>query len=255
MPTALPLTLADYLLFIDESGDHVLEKLDPEYPVFVLAGVLIRKDEYARAVVPALVELKLKYFGSDATVLHEREIRKARPPFSMLRDPKVRFGFMTDISKLVASAPVLVVAAVIRKPELKSSYSWPESPYNLALSFILERVHLELTTPSSRNLSGGRTRVVVESRGAKEDTELELEFRRIRDGGNACHVPLDFEIEFVRKEGNVAGLQLADLMARPIGRHVLNPQQPNAAFDVVFPKLRRRPGASSPSGWGLKIFP
>lgn len=248
-----PPTLDDHLLFIDESGDHVLDKVDREYPLFVLVGVLVRKDEYARQLVPSLVELKLKHFGSDASVLHEREIRKALPPFAFLRDQARRSAFLADVSAVIASAPATVVAAAIKKEELKRSYSWPASPYDLALSFVLERMHLELT--KSRGLTGGRTRAIVEARGAKEDADLELEFRRICDGGNYCREQLQFDIEFVRKENNVAGLQLADLMARPIGRHVLNPGQPNAAFDVVKTKLRRQAGRVSPIGYGLKVFP
>ncbi|MYA87366.1 MAG: DUF3800 domain-containing protein [Boseongicola sp. SB0662_bin_57] len=40
---------------------------------------------------------------------------------------------------------------------------------------------------------------------------------------------------------NSAGLQIADLTARPIGRHVLDSTQPNRAWDIIEPKLRRNP--------------
>ncbi|KJV92878.1 DUF3800 domain-containing protein [Rickettsia bellii] len=32
-----------HILFIDESGDHNLTKIDPSYPIFVLGGVIIEK--------------------------------------------------------------------------------------------------------------------------------------------------------------------------------------------------------------------
>ena len=76
----------------------------------------------------------------------------------------------------------------------------------------------------------------------------ELEFRRV-----AASIP-GFEIHFVDKKANLAGLQIADLVARPIGRHVLNPDQPNRAFDIISPKLRRGPDGQL-LGYGLKIHP
>ena len=65
---------------------------------------------------------------------------------------------------------------------------------------------------------------------------------------------LGLEPHFVSKSANVPGLQIADLVARPIGRHVLNPQQPNRAFDVIKSKLNCNP-IGDPHGWGLKVFP
>ncbi|MDR2189439.1 MAG: DUF3800 domain-containing protein [Azonexus sp.] len=37
---------SDTIIYVDESGDHSLESIDPEYPVFVLAFCIFRKDEY-----------------------------------------------------------------------------------------------------------------------------------------------------------------------------------------------------------------
>ena len=90
-------------------------------------------------------------------------------------------------------------------------------------------------------------------RGAKEDAELELEFRRICSS-NATGQQLPFEIRFAHKQTNSSGLQLADLTARPIGRKILDPEQTNRAADIIWPKLDsdRR---GNPTNWGLKVFP
>jgi hypothetical protein len=56
------------------------------------------------------------------------------------------------------------------------------------------------------------------------------------------------------KRRNAPGLQLADPVARPVGRHIRDPRQPNRAFDVLLRKLRRSP-AGRAAGWGLKVFP
>ena len=63
-----------------------------------------------------------------------------------------------------------------------------------------------------------------------------------------------FEMIFVDKKANSSGLQIADLTARPIGRHAINPDQPNRAWEIIESKLRRSP-AGNVNGWGLKIFP
>jgi hypothetical protein len=57
---------------------------------------------------------------------------------------------------------------------------------------------------------------------------------------------MEWEPVFVDKKSNSSGLQLADLMARPIGLKVLRPMQDNRAFDVLRPKLAHG---------GMKSFP
>ena len=47
--------------------------------------------------------------------------------------------------------------------------------------------------------------------------------------------PLD--IKFANKQTNSSGLQIADLVAHPIARHIVKRNQPNKAFDIVKEKL------------------
>ncbi len=69
-------------------------------------------------------------------------------------------------------------------------------------------------------------------------------FRRIRDGA----MP-GLEIVFADKKTPSAGLQLADLTARPIGCHALSPTQSNRAWDIIEPKSHCSPQGEV-SGWG-----
>ena len=119
------------------------------------------------------------------------------------------------------------------------------------MQFCLERAFLFL---KEQGEAGRLTHVLVESRGRKEDADLELVFRRICDGANACGCRLPFEVVFVDKRQNLAGLQLADLVCHPIGRHLLKPGQKNRAYEVVEKKFRRS-GAGKLEGYGLKTFP
>jgi hypothetical protein len=94
----------------------------------------------------------------------------------------------------------------------------------------------------------------VERRGRQEDTELELEFRRICDGGSYHGCKLPFEVVFSDKKSNSAGLQMADLVARPVGIKTLRPGQANRAFDVLEEKFYTDQSGKR-DGWGLKCFP
>lgn len=66
----------DYLVFVDESGDHGLKHYGPEYPVFVLLFVIVKKDEDVAHVCPEVQRFKLDFWGHDAVVLHETDFRK-----------------------------------------------------------------------------------------------------------------------------------------------------------------------------------
>ena len=98
------------------------------------------------------------------------------------------------------------------------------------------------------------THVQVERRGRAEDAKLELEFRRICDGHNAVGNMPNLDIRFMDKKHNSTGLQLADLVAHPIGRHAISPNQPNRAYEIIRSKFRRSI-AGQINGFGLKVFP
>lgn len=239
-----------YVVFVDESGDHGIEHIDPSYPVFVLLFCIVRTRDYSRILLPDLTDFKFRHFGHDQAILHEREIRKDLGDFSILRDKQRKMAFLEELTEIIDRAPIAVIASAIRKDRLISRYHNPTNPYEIALGFGLERVSRFLE--KHRAISG--TPVILECRGRKEDDELELEFRRVCDGANYRAETLPLHPKFVAKSANVPGLQLADLMARPIGRHILHPTQPNRAFSVIERKLDRSP-AGQIRGWGLKVFP
>jgi uncharacterized protein DUF3800 len=242
---------SDYIVFVDESGDHGMIGIDQAYPIFVLAFCVFRKQEYMEMVCPSVQQFKFKHWGHDAVVLHEHDIRKPRGPYSFLQNADRRKEFVADLSDLMDAAPFTLIAAVIRKADLGQQYHAPANPYSIAMEFGLERLfkHLE-----GLGQAGNLTHVVVERRGKREDAELELEFRRVCDGANFHNSHLPFEIVMAPKESNATGMQLADLVARPIGIKCLRPQQANRAYDILAKKFRRSP-LGQIQGWGLKSFP
>jgi len=243
-------TFDDYIVFVDESGDHGLASIDPNYPVFVLAFCLFKKTTYAETVAPAILKFKFKYFGHDQVILHEHEIRKSKGPFNILQNKNVREPFMADLNTIVEHSEFTLIASVIRKDTLNSQYFDPDNPYIISMGFGLERLFLHLNGLGCR---AGTTNMLFESRGRKEDRDAELEFRRICNR-NATGNRLPFDIIIADKKCNSAGLQLADLIARPIGIKLLRPEQQNRAYDIIKAKFRRDPNGNV-QGWGLKQFP
>lgn len=245
------MVFSDYVVFVDESGDHGLKTINPEYPVFVLAFCICRKDAYLQGIVPAIQQLKFDFWGHDAVVLHSHEIRKSKGDFAQLLIPETRTAFQARMNDIMQQADFTLIAAVIHKEQLVRRYAQPNDPYEIALAFCMERLQMFL---QDRGQTDRQTHLLVECRGKAEDDKLELEFRRIRDGANRVGPLTNLDIRFVDKKHNSPGLQLADLVAYPVGRHVLKPEQPNRAYDIVVQKFRQ--GANGRiQGYGLKLFP
>jgi hypothetical protein len=244
---------SDYIVYVDESGDHGLESIDTNYPIFVLVFCIFRKQDYIDKVIPQLMQLKMQLWGHTEVVLHEHDIRKPQKdgPFAILFDKDIRQNFVVSLNNLMSSVPFTLIASVIDKNRLKQQYTIPTNPYEISLSFGLERVFRYLNDPSQAQK---RTSVIVEKRGKKEDDELELVFRRICDGVNYFNKPMPFNMVMVDKRSNSSGLQIADLTARPIGIKTLRPTQPNRAYDIIKTKFRMDKNGRI-DGWGLKLFP
>lgn len=232
---------SDYIIFADESGDHGMETIDPAFPVFVLALCVFSKADYKTIVEPAVRQLKFDYFGHDAAILHEREIRKQLPPFEFLRtSAALRTCFHEALNDLIAAMPMRVIASVIDKARHRERYADPWNPYEVAMHFCMEKLCQRLVADNQR---GRKVHVLFESRGKAEDQSLELEFRRIttnqshwgyrREDFTRC----GFEPLFVPKAANHAGHQISDLIARPLALRAMRPEQQNRAVDIVREKV------------------
>ena len=244
-------SFSDWIVYVDESGDHGLASIDPAYPVFVLLFVLFRKNAYINRFVPALGGLKFRLFGHDGVILHERDIRKDLGPFILLRDPAKKEQFNEEIALIVERTPFEVLATVHDKRRIVGPARTLEHLYHQALRFGLEKLHERLSREESYR---GVTHVVCEARGTKEDNELAAAFHGVCSGANTFGKPLPFELVVTDKRANSAGLQLADLFARPVGLHILRPDQPNRAFEFIRKKLMAGPDETSVE-WGLRCFP
>jgi hypothetical protein len=93
---------SNYLVFVDESGDHKLDAYPAEFPMFALAFVIIKKDEYCHRLLPRFSSLKLKYFPDVNTIFHERNIRHFEGRFEIFRNNRGLYeNFLNDISAMM----------------------------------------------------------------------------------------------------------------------------------------------------------
>lgn len=255
-PELSPRRFSDFVVYVDESGDHSLASIDPDYPVFVLALCVFHKRHYAEKIIPAVEKLKFNYFGHDSIVLHEHEIRKQKGEFAFLSHHPTRIEFMGRLSSIMDASNFILIACVVDKARLSRNEGSTSNPYHIALGICLEALREFLAEKGQDQV---QTHVVVECRGKKEDAELELEFRRICDGENQGNRQLPFNIVFADKKTNLTGLQLADLVARPVGLNYIRPKQANQAFALLKKKFfcdgGRKGVGSGYENVGLKIYP
>jgi hypothetical protein len=242
---------SDCIAFLDECGDHSLTKIDGDFPIFVLSLVLLKRADYLETVLPAVNNLKLKYWDHEGVNLHSRDIRKADGPFSILQNPARRAQFLADVSNSMATLPYELFIVGIHKKRLCNRYVKAANPYDLGLTFIMERVLHCLEQRKQRILP-----LIAEARGENEDNQFKATFYDLTTRGTnyvsssriqQCRFPLQFQ----DKRKNIAGLQLADLCAHPAARHILKPDQRNQAYDVVSKHIYR--GGWNVRGW--KVFP
>lgn len=240
-----------HIAYFDESGDHGLETIDPEFPAFVLCGCVYEIDEYRTIECPNFSAIKFKHFGHDAVVMHSRKIRKHLGPFKILQDKAARLAFMKDIAQFMENSKATIVAAAIRKAQHKDHYKYPMDPYEVALLFCLERLYGCMVDRREEKIP---LVCIFEQRGEADDKRLARVFATACNGANRWGKQFPFQMVFANKQQNMPGLQVADLAAYPIARYVIDPAAKNPAYDIVRKRFRTGPNGNE-IGWGLKVFP
>ena len=244
----------EYYLFLDESGDPSLKSINHDYPIFALLGILISKSDY-ETLNQVFDKMKLKYFGSTEVVFHSRDIRKCDGVFAKLFDLNTKKHFYYDLDKVMHETNYKIIASAIKKEEhLELFGKLADDPYEIGLSFLLERVVYELDEMNAT------AEVIIESRGDKEDSNLAGKYNQMvtrgskRVDGKHFMLRLGSKVDFHRKEENDNGLQMADLCAYPTARHILHPDQPQPAYDIIADKFRTS-NHGQVEGYGVQIFP
>jgi len=240
-------------LFIDESGDHNLEKIDSQYPVFVLAGVIFDNDYYNKTAKEKIKKFKIKIFGTDKIILHTADISRNKNGFESLADKKVRDIFFKELYSMIESLRFEIVATGIQKKKHLLRYGIAAvDPYLLSLEFLVERFIFSLDDCKEKGV------IIAESRGTQLDNQLQLAWLDLKIKGTRFLSPTrisekitDFKI--LPKSQAVGGLEIADFVVSPIGRKIMG--KPIKDDFKVIKKKFRRDGSNKIMGHGLVVFP
>lgn len=258
-----------YRLYIDEVGNSDLgASNNPNHRYLSLTGVIIGLSHVEQDVFPALEDLKRRFFGShpdEPVILHRKELVNQRPPFDSLRDPAAQQAFNDELLGLLSRLDYSVLTVVIDKLAHSQRYSaWRFDPYHHCLTVLVERFSTWLERRSAQG------DVLAESRGGREDRRLKDSFEQAVLQGSAFVTPEQFQatltsrqLKVKPKANNIAGLQLADLIAHPsyaatLAHHEHRPRPGNFGGQIVQiledEKYDRDAGGRI-DGWGREWLP
>lgn len=216
-----------YRIYIDETGNPDLKASNtPLHRFLSLTGVIVSLEHAREVLHPRMEALKSRFFDShpdEPVVLHRTDMVKTRGAFITLKNPQKRELVDEVLLRLLHECEYTVVTVCIDKQRHLETYrNWRYDPYHYCLEVMMERYLFYLES------LGAVGDVMAESRGGKEDMRLKKVFTGLHEKGTDFVKPERFQKRFTSKQlkvkpkgANVAGLQLADLLAHPSRRDVL----------------------------------
>ncbi len=224
-------------LFLDESGDHNLTKIDMQYPVFVLGGIVV-DGTYLEQLDKEVDKFKLDLFGTKDIILHTADISRNKNGFEKLKDRDFRERFFDKLNILMNELEYNIIACGIKKDEHCAKYGDSAiDPYILSLNIIVERFCLYLKNQKQMG------KIIAEKRDRILDQELELSWLNLRIKGTKHLKGSQIEdnidsLKLENKNLNTNALQLADLIVSPIGRYILG-KNIKKDFEIIKSKFLR----------------
>jgi hypothetical protein len=103
-----------YNLFIDESGDHGLNNLNPNFPLFLLCGIVISSEEYEKVRI-GFNGIKQTIWGSEHVIFHSRDIRKCEKEFKYLFDLDLKARFYAMLDNVIRNSAYNIIASALKK--------------------------------------------------------------------------------------------------------------------------------------------
>jgi len=207
------------ILFLDESGDHSLSIIDPQFSVFVLCGVIMDEEYHRNIATEKLDAFKMGLLGNREIILHTADFTRNKSGFEAMSNHEFRTDFFNALQDVIRGLEFRIVACVIKKEHHLQKYGLNAlDPYLLSLSVVVERFIFECG-------SAGGT-IVAEARNPTLNNALDLAFLDLKIRGttfiSATKIQRRIHNFAIRqKKDNIAGLQIADVVATPIGRHAM----------------------------------
>jgi len=191
-----------------------------------LLGLVVEGETYRTSFHPALERLKQAHFPhspDEPVILHRKELVNRRGPFGRLKNLENEQRFNAHLLQFLANQDYKLTGVVIdKKVHLERYGEDAYHPYHFCLATLLERYSGFL------NFYNARGDVLAESRGGMEDTKLKEAYHTLYISGT-YYRSRDFfqralpthDIKLKPKSANIAGLQVADLLAYPVKQDIL----------------------------------
>jgi hypothetical protein len=261
-------------LYIDEVGNADLKGSahDDNIRYLSLTGVITAVKLHDTEFVPALDALKATYFpdhsAANPVLLHRKDIMNRKGPFRVLHNEENRTKFSADLLEVLNKLPYRAITVTIDKRQHLERYTvWNFDPYHYCMRCLVER-YVRWLDDRGPEFTGD---VVAEARYKQVDKKLKASFARIYKEGTE-NVPARMaqqrltsnDIKLYPKKDNVAGLQIADLIAHPSWRAMRQDrdgvQRPNDFGTQVVgileaAKYRRSHYNGRVAGWDIKWLP
>lgn len=221
-------------LFIDESGDHNLlpEKIDPQFPLFILTGIVFDRKEYKKFKKEVL-KFKKHSFGKEKVVLHSNELTRPnitkQKELGALTNREKRKDFYVGLNQLLSRSNFSIFAFVIDKPWFAKTFgSTPPDPYFLSFIDLFSKFE-ELLGKKEYG------EIFVENRNPILDKQFILAW----ESAKVSKVSQAMDSEKLKKHNiskpailpkswDQSGLELADLISYRLARHFM--KKPEKVF-------------------------
>lgn len=201
--------MAEYSVFLDESGVESYKNTDSHYTV---AGLILEKEYFVNQAMADISALKIKHFNSDRVIFHFFDMVRRKGPFKIFNDRIKKRDFWRDYIQLISDLDFKAIGAVVNKTEMTGRYIYPQAPKRVALPVIYENLVHFL---ASNDATG---KIFVEKFNDTEDERVSVQYHLSMANGTSRigreaflrHIK---GLKFLPKNQNILGLQLADVIA------------------------------------------
>ena len=210
-------------LYLDESGDGNMKVIDPDYPMFVLGGVIV-DNEYVKVIDDKFNAFKKEIFGKTDIIMHTSDIRRKQGDFKCLKDDALLEKFYEKSNELMSELEYSVISCAFPKEKfnafLKKHNIKSPNLYHLSLTVLVERFVRILKQ------SGDQGYIIAESQEETLDDRVLSIWENMKikgtinlEGNEVRKSILD--LKFGNKKSKLSGLEMADLVISPIGHQIL----------------------------------
>lgn len=259
----------NYTLFLDESETH-----DNHKHYFCIAGVIIADDDYSSVQhdIDSLKSIIWNDLSSPQNViLHQMRISEAEkgrldtrnyPEYNRFRSMSTRQKFYNEFKKVFVNNSITLVGGSLYTEDLMTFYSCNSSGHNtnitdkylVCLQLLLENYCHFLCT------NNGLGKIIYETRETKGDEQLRNRFYHIKLMGSMFidRTTMDKRLlgmDFVSKESNNVGLQIADFIPNAFARDHAGfaRQRPNIFSTLAYHRYDGNVGKQE--RFGIKYMP